>query len=165
MGVEEVAVALAIAGAAASASAAAQQNAATRRSASAANQQTADRVKQIQDAAATERLKEANNTAQIRGRVAVANAAAGLGTDGTAQDLDNQAGFDLSLNQQIINKNATAATTNASNDLNASLASLSEHIVNPVLAGFTGGLQGGEAGLQIGKAINEPDPNANKQTT
>lgn len=154
MGVETVALALAVASAATAASSAYEQNRAVKKSGGIARQQAADRISQIQDAASIERRKEQNRAEQIRGRLRVSAAASGLGLGGSFAALDQQAVIDQALNVDIINRNAAAASTNTSNDLNASLTSLQSHIINPVLAGFTGGVQGFGTGLKVGRAVN-----------
>jgi hypothetical protein len=146
--------ALAVVGAAESVSAASAQNRAAHRSAVTANAAAVAKTQQIEDAAALERTKTQNQFEQIRGRLRVAGAAAGVGLGGSFDALDEQAAVDENLNKQVINTNTTNQVASVRSGLDADLTSLASHTMSTILAGFTGGVTGAETGLRVSTAVD-----------
>lgn len=111
--------------------------------------------RQIASAAQLEKQKVANKAQMIRGRIRAAAAAAGFDNAGSYQSLEQQVSTDAALNTQIIGANRRAQLDRVSSGLQADLLGLGSHVTNPILAAFTGGMQGVQAGLAIGGMVDQ----------
>lgn len=109
---------------------------------------------QIDQAAALEIQKRANDTQRIRGRLRVLGGSSGLSTDGSFQALDDQATRDQAISDAITKTNAYNAKLNAGSALKAHLIEQYSRMSNPLLDAFQGGLQGYGAGVKIGDYVN-----------
>jgi hypothetical protein len=102
-----------------------------------------------------ERMRTAREADQIRGRLRVASTAAGTGRGGTYQALARQATVDESLNLQLIGENLNSQLQATRLGAQSQFAELDAGISNPLLASFTGALGGAQAGLSIGRGVQE----------
>lgn len=108
---------------------------------------------QIDDAAALEVRKRANDTQRIRGRLRVLGGASGLSTDGSFAALDDQATRDQAISDAITKTNAYNAKLNIGSQLKAHLIEQYSRMGNPLLEGLQGGLSGYSAGTKIGDYV------------
>ncbi len=104
---------------------------------------------QLSDQAALERLKSHNQANLIRSRLRVAAGESGIGFGGTYEALVRQADYDEGLNAEIINRNLMNGIKASNSQLQVGQPQL-----NPLLAAFMGGLQGGQSGLSIGNSVS-----------
>ena len=149
---------LVIASAAASAIAAQQasqsRNRAARRSSESATRAASVQIRQVREAAQLEKDKIALQARRIRGAIRASAAAAGFEDAGTYQGLANQAAIDAAINSRIVGINARNNIDRVLSGLDANLTDLSSRVSSPVLAAFSGGLEGAQAGLAIGGAVD-----------
>lgn len=146
-------------GAAASSYAAVKQNQAVRDTAAATRSAAATQMKQISDAAAIEKRKADNKAAQVRGRIRVAAASAGIGIDGGSfEALSNQAVTDQAMNLAILEQNRKNEIARVASGATASLSEIQSRIQNVLLASIQGGLAGAQTGLAIGGAFDSKPP-------
>lgn len=120
---------------------------------------------QLKAQAAAEKQKQIQAAERVRGRVRVAAAAAGFEDVGSYEAFLRQSQYDTALNTKIIDTNLSANLDRVASGLSASYADLGGRITSPLLAAFSGGAQGAQAGLAIASAIPgpskaQPDPSS-----
>lgn len=99
-----------------------------------------------------ENLKRARDAARIEGRI---RAAMSSGGGRTAQALQLQNVADASLDASIIRTNVANNIARVRSGAQAELIQLANQTVNPLLAGFQGGLQGFQQGVSISNSLRE----------
>lgn len=157
-GIETAAIISAVAaagGAAATASAAQQQNRAIAKSRRSANTAASIQAGQVIAAGELEAKKNLQREQKLIGAIRVGSAGAGVGIGGSWQSIVDQAEYESALNMNVIKQNTRAQAAAVSSGLDATLAQLEAGQANPILAGFTGGMQGLNSGLAISGAVKE----------
>lgn len=157
-GIETAALISAVAaagGAAATATAAQQQNRAIAKSRRSANTAASIQAGQVIAAGELEAKKNLQREQKLIGAIRVGSAGAGVGIGGSWQAIVDQAEYESALNMNVIKQNTRAQTAAISSGLDATLAQLEAGQANPILAGFTGGMQGLNSGLAISGAVKE----------
>ena len=155
-GVEEVAIVAALTAAAAGTAAysASERNKAIRKAAGTTKAAAELQARQLMEAAQIERYKASLKAEQVRGRLRVAAASAGLGNEfGSFSALTQQNAMDEAMNQAIIQYNQQAQVNAVLSGGAADIARLMAQRENALLAGIQGGIQGAQTGLAIGGAI------------
>ena len=153
-GVEIAAAALAVAGAGTAAYSASEQNKAVRKAAGTTRAAAELQARQLMDSAKLESYKAALKAEQVRGRIRVAAASAGLSTDaGSFSALAQQNALDEALNQAIIQQNQQNQVNAVLSGGAADIARLMAQRQNALLAGIQGGIAGAQTGLAIGGAL------------
>lgn len=143
-------------GAATSAVQASKQNKALKNAAASQSQAAAIQTTQLTDAAAVEREKRIDDQRRIAARLRVASGEAGLSLgSGTSLALQNQSVSDLSTNLSILERNLQSQIAAVNTGAQANINALEAQTINPLLAGYSGGLGGATTGLSIGGAIRE----------
>lgn len=156
--------ALAIGGGALSYGQAQEQNRAARRSSSSARRAAGVSEQQVNEAAELEKLKRRRDAERIAGRIRVAAAASGFDTgSGDFITAADQNELDLITDQSIIERNASNQIARIRSGLDADLTQIRSRMVDPLVAAFGGGLQGGMTGLQIGGAVDSYNDRAKAQ--
>ncbi len=154
--------AITLAAAAASAGTAAygaqQKNKAVKNSQAAARRAAITQGNQIEDAAKLERLKRKRESDQIRARIAVTGAAAGVDPAGSYADLERQVGFDENLNLDIIDTNRRNQIARVNSGAQADITALGAQTRNVLLDAFTSGAQGVSTGLSLYNALPGAQP-------
>lgn len=145
----------AAAGAGTSVYSAVQQNAAAKKQKGEAAKVASVNATQVRDQAAVERQKTLRRSAQIRGRLRLAGAEAGLGDLSSLDLLDQQNDLDTGVNLDILDRNEATGRARIGSELSSELQRLSSRYRNEVLAGFEGGLSGAGTGLQIGTGVQQ----------
>lgn len=131
-----------------------RQNKAARRAAETEIRRGTQQAKQVNQAAALEAQKRANEAARIRGLIRVIAADNG-GEGGTYDALLEQADQDQALNLAINEQNRKNQVAAVLSGAEANILALSSHMTNALLDSITGGIGGADAGLRIGGAVNE----------
>lgn len=139
--------------AAISAKQAQEQNKANARSAKSIRDAQAVAEGQGAGVASMERYKRQNEANAIIARLAVAGAERGVGTGGTAAAIAASEAYNATIDNAITNRNAEYRAARVASEAEANITSVMSRNVNPLLAAFTGGLNGITAGLSIGGAI------------
>ena len=151
----ETAAGLAIAGAAGSIS----HEAARKQSSVARAQQESVRAaakveeRRAGQRADVERLRESRAAQDLRGRLKVAAANAGIGLGGSTAALLRQVDVDEALNRELVAANEANVISATRAGARARVSQLGAGIRNPLLEGLAGGIGGFDAGLQLGEGI------------
>ena len=154
-----IGAATALAGAGTAAVATQRQNAAAKRSIRSNQNAAAVQSAQVSRAAQLEKDKIALQARRIRGAIRARAAEAGFEDAGTYQALQAQAVQDAALNTEIIAINRRAQLDRIASGFEANFNDLSSRVSSPVLAAFSGGLEGAQAGLAIGGAVDAYNAN------
>lgn len=155
MGAETILAIGGLAGAGISAASAIQQNRAAQRAKDAAGQAAAVQSRQVAAQADLERLKTLRRSAQVRARLRLAGAEAGLGDFGSIDLLEQQNALDTSLNLDILRQNERSLQARIGSELNVDMARLSSQYRNTILSSFEGALGGAQTGLSIAGGLKE----------
>ena len=125
-----------------------QQSAAARKSQEAAAEQLQARRKDLARRAQIQKKAVRRQGAQLRGRARVAFA----GESGTESQLIRQIDADTGLNISILDANRLSQAAESLSIFNAQVSQLESRKISPVIAGFTGALEGISTGLSIANA-------------
>lgn len=165
---DPITIGLAIAGAGAfgglSYAQAQEQNEATGRAMRSQRNAAETQDRQVDEAAEVERAKNANRAHQIRGRLRVLSAEAGIGMAAYEQ-LERQADYDEAINDHLIRRNRVSQQERIRSGLAANITALESSITNPLLAALSGSLGGLTTGLSIGGAVQGMNSAAALNTT
>ena len=157
MGAAAVAIPLIVASGAIAANAANKRNQSIKRAEGSSIAAEQVQTRQINDAAALQREKIGIQAQQIRGRIRAAASAAGFEDSGTYSQLETLASQDAATNDRIIKQNQFANVNRAYSGLQANLNDISSQYQSTLLAAFSGGMTGANAGLAIHGALpNSP---------
>ena len=152
----ELAAAGAIIGAAASIEGVRQQNDSIRSQNKAAGRAGQIQSDQLSNAEALEREKINRQQRQIVGALRVASAESGVSLPGSSfEALQAQAAGDARLNAAIVGENVRNQRELIRTGVQANAAELESRTQNQLLRGLLGGIQGGQAGLQIAGGFSE----------
>lgn len=126
------------------------QNSSAKKQAEATNKATEAQQKQLVEQAALEKQKRVSEAQQIRSKLRVASGESGV----ALASAERQAGFDLSLNLNVLNDNLENQLALVRSQGQADLAALEGRYQNTLLSTLTGGLQGAATGLAITNAVS-----------
>jgi len=145
--------ALALGGAALSASGASANNSAVRRSARSASRNAQSTLNRTSRRNAVERVRNRLEADKVLGRVRVTSSSRGAAL-GTSFDRSvRQVEIDEGLNDRILRDNFADDSAAISSGLEAQLVALEARLQSVALAGISGGIQGGLAGLTLGEGL------------
>lgn len=159
MGIETIlAVGVAAAGAASAGYSAVDQNQRAKANKGAARKVAMVKGEQVREQGALERLKTIRRSAQVRGRLRLAGAEAGLGDFGSLDALQQQNELDTDLNLDVLQQNVDNSTGLIGSELSSVLSQISGTYRNALLSGFEGALGGASQGLQLGSGLKTAFP-------
>lgn len=150
-----IAIGTAVAGASTSAVAAIQQNRAVKKTQEATRRANAVEQRQIRAQAEQVRRERERESARVRGLLRVRGAAAGTGDGSSFEDLILAEDTALTEDLFTIDQNLVNLLARSRSGLDVDLSELASRRRNAVLDSIGGGIQGGQAGLQIGMGIRE----------
>lgn len=130
-------------------------NQAVRNSLESARRAAGVQIAQLRSSAKEAKARNVRNQQIMLGQIRVAAAESGTGFGGSWADIERQALHDAQYNSEIIDINAQSAIDNVLSGFEASRVSLESQITNPIIAGFTGGLQGLMTGLAITSQLGD----------
>lgn len=150
-----IAISFAVIGAATTAYGANAQNQAVKRSTKKAQAAAKVQQKQLSDQVDLERRKLRIEADRVRGALRVQGAESGFETgSGSYAALEHQADVDEALNRRILDINYANEQAAAASNLTLNLDRIMQQGQNLLLAGLTGGIQGAQTGLQIGRGLD-----------
>lgn len=135
-----------------------QQNQRVKAAKESAAQAARIQSEQVNQQTDIEKMKAIRRAEQIRGRLRLAGAEAGLSGEGSIANLEQQNEIDTGLNLGILDTNRSNTRTLIGSNLSAELNRLSGSYRNALLSGFEGALGGAQQGLAIGHGLRESYP-------
>lgn len=110
-------------------------------------------TQQIQEQAALEQRKRADEAAQLEGRIRVATAERGIGSGGSVALLQRQNRQIAAVDARIISQNAANQLLALRTGSQAQIDQLQASAPNELLTAFSGVLQGATTGLNIANSL------------
>ena len=142
----------------ASARAARDQNRAISRSMESQGEAARIQIEQLQDSFNLERAKNANEAAQIEGRIRVLAGERGVGTAGTMAALLRQSDYDEAINASIMERNYLNQAARINSGLEANVKTLAAQGQNAMIRGLSSAVGTGLAAVKTMQGVKGLKP-------